>query len=273
MRRIDDTGATINASSSFPTPIVGRYYIVTMIFSSAYVKTWVNGTLYGNASLNVGTMSAFDTCIIGRSLTLGSYFSGKLVELLIGARTAWSDTDRQNLEAYLSSKYQIPVAGGPDWVAPVANADTIDTGGAAVGFPLYVTAADVLANDTHDSRTALEIISVQSPSGGSVALLTDQTIEFVPSGTTCSFQYTVADGLNNQSSATVTLTGVVEVSDIALWENFLSGIDVGSVSVTRSGAATHIDNAGEIAIDGSNTQRFNYSPEPRAVLAMSGQPG
>jgi uncharacterized protein (TIGR03382 family) len=92
---------------------------------------------------------------------------------------------------------------------PVARDDsfTVDEDSAA-------TVLDVLANDTTDAGETLTITNVTQPAGGTVTF-TVSDVSFTPSpnfhGTT-TFTYTVSDGNNGTSSATVTVV-VTPVND------------------------------------------------------------
>jgi len=110
--------------------------------------------------------------------------------------------------ARLVATRQLRSLAPPVWVAPVATADSV--AGGTVGQAMTISAATLLANDTHDSRGTLAIQSVQAPIGCTVALNSPaQTITVTPTQVTpVSFQYTLIDTNAFTASATVTLPSV-----------------------------------------------------------------
>lgn len=92
------------------------------------------------------------------------------------------------------------------WVSPVAVADSI--GGSQVGVPFTIADAQLMANDTYDSRGAIQITSVQSAVNCTVSH-SGTTVTVTPSQqSSVTFQYTITDSHGLTSNATVTMTGV-----------------------------------------------------------------
>ena len=95
--------------------------------------------------------------------------------------------------------------------APVAQDDLILTDGAAPlleDFPILLSVAELLANDTDPDLEPLSLLSVGAITGGAVELLGNGTILFTPTPNfngDAKFRYTVSDGLGGMSEAFATL--------------------------------------------------------------------
>ena len=109
---------------------------------------------------------------------------------------------------------------------PVANPDTVTT---PEDRSLTLTAVALLGNDTDVDGNPLTIISVQSPAGGTVALVGGQVV-FTPTANyngPASFTYTVSDGQGGVSTATVSVN-VTPVNDVPVAGDDLSSTAVNS---------------------------------------------
>ena len=93
-----------------------------------------------------------------------------------------------------------------DDTAPEANDDAYTTD---EGVTLNIPVSGLLVNDTDEDGDALSAISNTAPSNGSVTLNADGSFTYIPndgfSGQD-SFEYTITDGYNAPSTATVNLT-------------------------------------------------------------------
>lgn len=95
--------------------------------------------------------------------------------------------------------------------APVLGADSFDT---AEDFPIFVTFADLLGNDSDPDGDTLTVERVQGAVGGH-ATLQENGVAFVPNGNfhgTAGFRYVVSDGQGAETSVFVTVN-VASVND------------------------------------------------------------
>ncbi len=93
---------------------------------------------------------------------------------------------------------------------PNAVGDNFDI---ATDATALITVESLLSNDTDPQNESLTLIEVDQAVNGSVELLDTDHIQFTPSDDfivkgSGSFSYTIADTLNNQSTAIVTLTAI-----------------------------------------------------------------
>ena len=153
-----------------------------------------------------------------------------------------------------------------DDTSPVANDDVYTTG---EDTALVIPVSGVLVNDTDADGDVLSTISNTAPSNGSVTLNADGSFTYVPDANfngTDSFEYTITDGYNAPSTATVTINitpdvPTVSVSGSTVEEGSLAKFTV-SLSETHESALTvnlSMLSGSADASDFNNTQFFDAS--------------
>ncbi|MGY4828688.1 VCBS domain-containing protein [Sphaerotilaceae bacterium SBD11-9] len=146
--------------------------------------------------------------------------------------------------------------------APVALADVRTT---SEDTPLSMSTASLLANDTDVEGDALSIVSVQSPTHGTVAIVGGNVV-FTPAANysgPASFTYTASDGNGGTSTATVTVnvTAVADTPTLAIGAtpngggNFTPPASTGLTQQFYDNVATvGSNNAGNIATVEANIE-------------------
>jgi hypothetical protein len=89
---------------------VGVPKIFAADWDGTHTHLWTNGTLKGTAA-STSIPSAGTRTTIGDEPGIGNYADGHIPDILVYNKTL-SDTERQSVLSYLSSKYAITVAGG-----------------------------------------------------------------------------------------------------------------------------------------------------------------
>lgn len=156
-----------------------------------------------------------------------------------------------------------------DDTSPVANDDTYTTG---EDTALIIPVSGVLANDTDADGDVLNTISNTAPSNGSVTLNADGSFTYVPDANfngTDSFEYTITDGYNAPSTATVTINitpdvPTVSVSGSTVEEGSLAKFTVSLSEIHESALTVNLGmaNGSADSSDYNNTQFFGAGGNP-----------
>ena len=166
---------------------------VTYSAASSLASFYSDGSANGTATLS--TVATASGLIVGDAITYGNYYNwdGNIAEIIVYDRVL-STAERQQVENYLATKYNLP---------PVINSPTTATGVTGTAFNYTVTATDV---PTTYSATGL-------PAGLSISSSTG-VISGTPSATGVSYVTVTASNIGGSSSETLTLSVYAPVAPV-----------------------------------------------------------
>ncbi|MCD6415444.1 MAG: cadherin-like domain-containing protein, partial [Planctomycetes bacterium] len=155
--------------------------------------------------------------------------------------------------------------------APSAYNDSYQT---SKDTPLHVDAPGVLANDTDPQQDPLTAILVSDVSHGSLTLNSNGSFDYTPTGGydgEDNFTYKANDGTNDSNVATVTITVVGPVKDVANADIPVSGAVSGSYTDTQATDDTY-ESITEVESGGKPADRHSYLEHKWTIDVTGGDP-